>query len=193
MENPRPEKENIIKDTRNLFRLKKEQNDTAIKDIRNLFRLTKKVKGMKDIVLKNIENLFEYEKQKENYKPVTLNNFWSNNYIEYKSNGNKNKILSVEEYLNKIRPCLKGFIINLKKSGTWKIQLTTTINLFSFEDDNDEERVMHSEVVNIEIKISDEADKVIKKFFDSLKNRYQNNLESMRGSEFVFDYVHLVY
>ena len=52
MENPRSEKENIIKDTRNLFKLKKEQNDTAIKDIRNLFRLAKKVKGMKDIVLK---------------------------------------------------------------------------------------------------------------------------------------------
>ena len=45
---------------------------------------------MKDIVLKNIKNLFEYEKQKENYKPVTVNNFWSNNYIEYKSNSNKN-------------------------------------------------------------------------------------------------------
>ena len=26
-----------------------------------------------------------------------------------------------------------------------------------------------------------------KKIFDSFKNRYQNNLESMKGSEFVFD------
>ena len=33
MENPRPKEEKMIKDTRNLFRLKKEQNDTAIKDI----------------------------------------------------------------------------------------------------------------------------------------------------------------
>ena len=40
-------------------------------------------------------------KKKENYhKPVRVNNFWSNNYIEHKSDGNKNKILSVEEYLN---------------------------------------------------------------------------------------------
>ena len=36
---------------------------------------------------------------------------------------------------------------------------------------------------------SDEADKAIKNLFDSLKNRYWNNLESMRGSVFVFDYV----
>ena len=29
--------------------------------------------------------------------------------------------------------------------------------------------------------INDEADEVIKGLFDSLKDRYQNNLESMRG------------
>ena len=36
MENPRLEEEKIIKDIRNLFRLKKEQNDTTVKDIRNV-------------------------------------------------------------------------------------------------------------------------------------------------------------
>ena len=41
--------------------------------------------------------------------------------------------------------------------------------------------------------ISDEADEIIKKIFDSLKNRYQSKLQSMRGSEFVLDYVQLLY
>ena len=41
--------------------------------------------------------------------------------------------------------------------------------------------------------MNDEADKVIKSLFDSLKNRYQNNLEPMKGSKFVFDYVQLLY
>ena len=41
--------------------------------------------------------------------------------------------------------------------------------------------------------ITDEADEVIKNLFDSLKNRFKNNLQSMRGSEFVFDYVKLLY
>ena len=36
---------------------------------------------------------------------------------------------------------------------------------------------MHTKSDNIEIMISDEADEVIKKFFDSPNNRYQNNLE----------------
>ena len=41
--------------------------------------------------------------------------------------------------------------------------------------------------------INDEGDEVIKELFDSLKNRYQNNLKSMKRSEFVFDYVQLLY
>ena len=34
--------------------------------------------------------------------------------------------------------------------------------------------------------MNDEANEVIKELFDSLKNRYQNDLESIKGSEFVF-------
>ena len=41
--------------------------------------------------------------------------------------------------------------------------------------------------------IGDEAYEVIKELFDSPKNRYQNNLESMKGNELLFDYVHLMY
>ena len=52
---------------------------------------------------------------------------------------------------------------------------------------------MHWKSENIEIIINDEADVVIKELLDSLKNRFQNNFESMKGSEFVFDYVHLLY
>ena len=37
--------------------------------------------------------------------------------------------------------------------------------------------------------INNEADEVVKKLFDSLKNRYQNSLESVKGSEFDFEYV----
>ena len=35
--------------------------------------------------------------------------------------------------------------------------------------------------------INDEEDKVVKDLFDSLKYRFQNNLELMKDSEFVFD------
>ena len=143
--------------------------------------------------LENIKNLFEYEKEEENNnKPVRVNNFLSNNYIECESNGDRNKTLSVEEQLYKIRPYLRDIINVLKQSDTWKIQLTITINFISSKDDNDEGCVMHSKSDNIEIMISNETDKIIEKLFNSLKNRYQNNLQSMRGSEFVLDYFKLL-
>ena len=167
IENSRPEEEKIIKDIRNLFRLKKEQNYNAIKDIRNLFRREKETKVIKDRILRDTKNLFEHEEEDNYYKPVRV----SNNYIEYKSNGDRNKNLSVEEYLNKIRPYLKDIINNLKKSDTWKIQLAIANN-FIFSIDNDDE--------------------ILEEHFDSLKNRFQNNLESMKDSDFFFYYVHFM-
>ena len=52
---------------------------------------------------------------------------------------------------------------------------------------------MHSISDNIEFIINDKADEVIKKLFHSLNNRYKNNLESIKGSEFFIGYVYLLY
>ena len=87
------------------------------------------------------------------------------------------RTLSVEEYLHKIRPYSKHIINNLKKSDTWKIDLTIAINFISSKDDNDEEHVMHSKSDKIEIMTNDEADEVTEELFKSLLNRYQNNLQ----------------
>ena len=112
-------------------------------------------------------------KKKKVIKLVRVSNFSSNNYIEYESNCDRNKTISVEEYLNKVRSYLKGIINNLKISDTCEIQLTIANNSIS-SIDNDEECVIHSKSDNIEIMINDESVKVIEELFDSLKNRYQN-------------------
>ena len=78
MESFRLEEENIIKDLRNLFRLKKEKNYTAIKDIRNLFSKQKETQAIEDRILRDIKNLFEHKEEEEKYyKPVTVSNFWN--------------------------------------------------------------------------------------------------------------------
>ena len=51
-----------------------------------------------------------------------------------------------------------------------------------YDNDDDEELLMHSKSNIIEIMINDEAHDVIKKLFDSLKNRYWSNLELTKGS-----------
>ena len=88
------------------------EEENIIKDIRNLFRQEKETKAIKDRILRDIKNLFENGEEENYYKPVKASNSWSNNYIEYESNGDRNKAPSVEQYLNKTEPYLK----NIKKS-----------------------------------------------------------------------------
>ena len=56
------------------------------------------------------------EQEKEDYyKQVRLGDFWNNNYIEYENNDDRNKAVSIEEYLNKIRLYLKDKIMKNDK------------------------------------------------------------------------------
>ena len=127
------------------------------------------------------------------YKPVRIGNFWSRNYIEYESNGDRNKTLSIEEYLNKIRPYLKNIKNNLRKSGTCKFQLTIAIKFMSFKD-NGEERIMVSKSDNIEIMSHDKPDETIEDLFESILSRYQIGLEtSTKDSDFIFDCIISLY
>ena len=82
---------------------------------------------------------------------------------------------------------------NLKKSDTWKIQLTIAFS-FIYPKNNDEERVMHSKTDNIKIIINDKADEVIQEHFQSLPLRYQIGLKtSMIISDFILDCLHFLY
>ena len=71
--------------------------------------------------------------------------------------------------------------------------ITAAINSIPSKD-NDEECLMHSKDDNIEILIIDKLDEVIEKIIQSLLNRYQVVLQtSIRGSDFIFDCVHLLH
>ena len=53
----------------------------------------RETKAIKDRILRDIKNIFEHEEESY-YQPVRVNNFWSNNYIEYETNRERNKTLS---------------------------------------------------------------------------------------------------
>ena len=80
-----------------------------------------------------------------------INEYPNTNYVRYERKRDKDKILSVKEYLNMIKPCLSDMINDHKTQGKWKfhsgntiiddntqtewkIQLTVTINFVSSED-----------------------------------------------------------
>ena len=75
-----------------------------------------------------------------------------------------------------------------------EIQLTAHIYFISSRSCSDETRVMHTRSVNEEFTNGSDTDEIIKEFFKSLLQRYQENLqEKMRGSDFVFDGANFLY
>ena len=101
----------------------------------------------------SIRTLFK-EFDRDYYKPIRTDDGFAgrrNNYIEYKSKGDRYENLSPEEYLNMIKPYLRDLINNHKPtiesnneenneendSAEWKIQLVIQSNFISgknFED-----------------------------------------------------------
>ena len=121
-----------------------------------------------------------------------MGNIW-NIYFEYRSNCDRNKNLSLKEYLYQIKPYLKDIVTDLQESDTWKIQLTIAINFISSKH-AEEERAMHSTSNNEDFFTDDNANDIIDELLKSLLSRYQNNLEtSIRGNYFIFDSVQLLY
>ena len=110
-------------------------------------------------------NLFK--PKEDNYTPVRVVNAFSSNYIEYKSNGDKDKTLSIKDYLDEIKPYLGDIINDHKTQGEWKTNLTMVINFFSSKD-SEEIRIMHSKSDNINFLIGNKTDEIIEDVSDSL-------------------------
>ena len=67
------------------------------------------------------------------------------------------------------------------------------INFISSKD-SDETRTMHTKSNNAEIMVGSETDETTKDLFESFLQKYQEELEeSMRGSEFVYNCVDVLY
>ena len=60
--------------------------------------------------------LFE-QQEKDYYTSKKVHNFWNNNYIVYRSYGDRNN-LSLVKYLNKIERYLRNIITDLQNSDT---------------------------------------------------------------------------
>ena len=134
-----------------------------------------------------------FEQEGNYYKPLTISNFYSKSQTDYESNGDRNKTLSVKEYLQEIKPYLKDIKNNFKKSDTLKIQLTIPIN-FIFSKNTDEERVIHSKSDNMETISYDKVDEIIEKPIESLIHRYQILfVESTKDSTFIFHCVNFLH
>ena len=139
-----------------------------------------------------MHDLFKLSINEDYYKPTLAKRGYNNNYSQYESKGDK--ILTLGEYLALIEQYLRELLNYYKNKGEWKVQLIADINFISLKPGSDETRAMYTKSDNIEIRIGDDINDVIKELFKSRLKRYQENLqEKMRGLEFGFDGVNLLY
>ena len=142
--------------------------------------------------IKDIKNLFKLSIDKDYYKPILVKRGYNNNYIQYKSKGDK--ILTLQEYIALIEKYLRKLIRYYKNKGEWKVQLMAEISFISLKPGSDETRIMHTRNKNEEFMNGSDTDDIIKGLFESFLQKYEENLpEKMKGSDFEFDRVNFLY
>ena len=146
--------------------------------------------------IRDIENLFDADNNEDYYKPILVKSSFKENYKYYESRGDKDKKLSIEQYLDMIKPYLSDLINENKaietSSNEWKIQINMHINFVS-SNDTGEIRTVFVWSDNEEIRLGNETDDIVKRLINSFLNNYQKEKLIFRsGSKFVFESVDLL-
>ena len=101
--------------------------------------------------IKELENLFGDIDNDDYYKPVLIKSSFKNNYKYYESRGDKDKKLSVKQYLYMIMPYLSDLINEQKNnrdgSNEWKIKLNMGVNFISSNDTGEIALFMWIEII----------------------------------------------
>ena len=146
--------------------------------------------------IRDIENLFDNGNDNDYYKPILVKSSINESYKYYESRGDKDKKLSVKQYLYIIMPYLSDLINEHKaienNSSEWKIQVNMHVN-FIFSNDTGEIRTIFVLSNNEEIRLENETDDIIKRRINSFLNNYRKEkLILINGSNFVFESVDLL-
>ena len=147
--------------------------------------------------IRDIENVFDnIDDDDDYYKPILVKSSFDENYKYYESRGDKDKKLSIEQYLDMVKPYL-SVLINENKAiennfNEWKIQINMHVDFVS-SNDTGEIRTILVLSDNEEIRLGNETDDIVKRLINSFLNNYQKEeITLSNGSNFVFESVDLL-
>ena len=127
-----------IEHQRNISEEEQEENDEYLRKlVRILNNKEKYGPGNRDDYdgITDIPILFGQTSEEDYYKPIFVKSSHKGNYKYYESNGDKEKKLSVKQYLNKITPYLYDLINDHRIARrVWKIQISMHVNFISSKD-----------------------------------------------------------
>ena len=114
--------------------------------------------------------MFDNVNDNDYYKPILVKSSFKENYKYYESRGDKDKKLSVKQYLYKIMPYLSDLINDHKairnESKEWKIQINMHVNFVSSKDTG-ETCTIFVWSDNEEIRSDNKTDGIIKRLLNS--------------------------
>ena len=118
--------------------------------------------------------------------------FFKGNYKYYVSKGDKEKKLSVRQYLNKITQHLYDLINDHRiAKSVLKIQISMRVNFISSRDTG-ETRSFYVWSDDVKIMWGSDTDDIITELFESFKKIYKEQLKIIKRSEFNFESVQLI-
>ena len=139
-----------------------------------------------------LDYLFNEVNEGDYYEPKEIRSAFDGGYTLYESRGDKDNMLAIYEYFDKIKPYLKDMIDDYKSKSEWKIQLVMRMIFVSFIDKN-ETQIMHSKSDNVKIMNGTDTNDAIIELIKSFTKRYQEGLETkMKGSSYIFERVDLL-
>ena len=187
-----------IEHQRNLS--EKEENDEYLRKLLRILN-NKEEHGPNDhddfdyFGIKDIENLFDKVNEEGYYKPILVKSSFNDNYKYYESRGDKEKELSVKQYLNMIMSYLYDLINNHRTATrVWKIQINMHVNFISSKDTGETRTIYKwsNNYVVVSIMWRKDTNDIIKELFESFLHDYQENLKTIKGIDFVFESVYLM-
>ena len=197
------EKNSIKKRLSVIFLKEKEQEDSLTNKqknvLKNVGRYLKKLNNDLNKLQKyqgnityGLDYLFNEVNEEDYYEPKEIKSAFDLSYMLYERREDKDNMLTIYEYFEKIKLYLKDMIDDYKSKGEWKIQLVMRVIFVSFIDKN-ETQVMLTKSNNVKIMNGIDTNDAINELVNSFTKRYQKGLETkMKGSNYIFERVDLL-
>ena len=142
--------------------------------------------------IRDIENLF-IDADYDYYKPVLVKSSFENNYKYYEIRGDKDKKLSIKEYLYTIIPQLTELINERKNNrNEQKNQLSMGVNFMCITDKGNT-RTFYVKSDNEDIRLGNDTSDIINELIESFLSYYRMEEQILGGgSNYVFDSVDIL-
>ena len=140
--------------------------------------------------IRDIENLFINIDDSNYYKPVLVRRSFKKNYEYYEVRGDRDKKLSIKQYLTMIIPHLTKLINQRKNNNSeYKIQLSMGVSFMCITD-KEKTRIFDVRNDNEEIRLGNNTSNVVSELIKSFLSNYQKEGQILRnGSNYIYESV----